>query len=125
VTKGKAARKWNDSRRHEMLSRRIKQHWKRRNRARASKPNIVASIRTKIAATWVQSCDRARVANDRPVWTECQYPISAAVEKQQPFLLIHGESAGINDSAVIVKGTDQRAIALERQKRAVSIPIDA
>jgi hypothetical protein len=39
--------------------------------------------------------------------------------------LIHGKSPGINNSAVIVKWTDQRAIALERQKRAISIPIDA
>jgi hypothetical protein len=104
---------------------RIEQDWKRHNRARASKPNIVASIRTEIATTWVQSCDRACVANDSPVWTECQYPITAAVEKQQPFLLIHRKSSEINNSAVIVKGTDQRAIALERQKRAISIPIDA
>src|ERR1700733_4059774 len=108
-----------------MLSGRIEEDWKRHNRARASKPNIIASIRTENATTWVQSCDRASVANDSPVWTERQYPISAAVEKQQPFFLIHGKSPGINNSAVIVKGTDQRAIALERQKRAISIPIDA
>jgi hypothetical protein len=87
---------------------------------RAPKPNIVASIRTEIATTRVQSWDRACVANDSPVGIECQYPITAAVEKQQLFFLIHGKSPGIDNSAVIVKGTDQRAIALERQKRAIS-----
>jgi hypothetical protein len=39
--------------------------------------------------------------------------------------LIHDKSPGINNSAVIAKGTDQRAVEIERQELAISIPIDA
>jgi hypothetical protein len=63
--------------------------------------------------------------NSAPIRVERQHPVGAAVEKEQPFVLIDGEAAWIGNTVVVTEGTEQSAIELEGQKRALSVTICA
>ena len=46
-----------------------------------------------------------------------------AVEKEQPLVPMDGQAAWIGNAAVLAKGTERPAIAIEGQKRAIAVAI--
>jgi hypothetical protein len=123
VTEGKSAGKRHDCRWEIILAGCVKWWRKRHDGAPGSRADIITTVRPEISATRVQSFDLARVAHHHPTGTKRQHSIAAAVEKQQPFAPINGETARINDAAVITERAEEFAIAIKTEKRTVSVAI--
>jgi len=123
VTERKSAWKRHDRRWEEMLAGGVKCWRKRYNGAPASRADEITTVRPEISTTGVQSFHLAGVAHHDPIGTERQHAIAAAVEKQQPFARIDGETARIGDAAVIAERAEGFAIAIKGEKRALSVAI--
>jgi len=91
--------------------------------APASRAAEITTVRPEISTTGVQSFHLAGVAHHDPIGTERQHAIAAAVEKQQPFARIDGETARIGDAAVVAERAEGFAIAIKGEKRALSVAI--
>jgi hypothetical protein len=123
VTESKSAWKWHDRRWEEMLADGVKCWRKRHYGAPASRADEITTVRPEICTTGVQSFHLAGVAHHDPVGPEREHAIAAAVEKQQPFARIDGETARIGDTIIIAERAEGFAIAIKGEKRAVSVAV--
>ena len=54
---------------------------------------------------------------------DCQDPIGAAVEEEQPFAPIGGEAARVGNAAIIAERTEKPAAEVKPEKRAKSVSV--
>jgi hypothetical protein len=63
--------------------------------------------------------------NDLPTRVERQDPIGAAVEEQQPRVVLDRKAARIGDASVIAERAFRPAAAIEGEQRAVALAVGA
>jgi hypothetical protein len=125
VTERKSAWKRHDRRWEEILAGGVKCWGKRHNGAPASRADEITTVRPEISTTGVQSFHLAGVAHHDPIGTERQHAIAAAVEKQQPFARIDGETGSAMRLSSLNAPRDLPSPAIKGEKRAVSVAVSS